>query len=196
MTLEQAYKYATKRAHFKARQLLGMHGFTESDFEDIQQELLMHVLKQMPNFDSDKADIRVFITTVIDKRIVNMIEEQEAECRDYRRNERSLDEPMSDNGDDGEDGGMTTFGDTITEEQADARLGRVRRSPLEQADLAADMAKVLSRLSSRDRRICALMTTHNIREICRRLKLSHFCVYQRIKTIRRVFTEASMHEYL
>jgi len=191
---EQTRKYAAERAHFKARQLLGKYGFTEADFEDLQQELLLHVLKHLPNFDSGKASIRVFVTTLIDKRIANLVEDQEADCRDWRRVERSLDDPVPDEGEDGEDG-MASFGDTISEDQGDARLGVARHSREDRADLAMDLARALQRLTPRDRQLCELLKEYTAEETARLAGVDRSHVHRRIKAIREVFTNAGLGEY-
>lgn len=196
MLSDKTLKYAIKRIHFKARQLLGKYGFTQSDFDDLRQELLLYVLKQMPKFDGDRADVRVFITSVVDRRIANIIDEQEAECRDYRRVERSLDDWVPDDGDGGEGETWTTRGKTITEDEARAHLCQARRSRQELAELGMDISKVLDRLSPRDRQLCLLLKEHNVSEVSRRIGLSRWSVHQRIKAIRQAFVDAAIRDYL
>jgi len=187
---DRTFVYAIKRTHFKAQQLLGKHGFTENDFDDLKQELLMHVIKQMPKFNSGKASVRVFITTVIDKRIANLIAQQEKECRDWRRLERSLDEPVSDDEDD-----TATFGDTVSEEQADARLGVARHSREDRADLAMDLARAMQRLTPRDRQLCDLLKEYTAEEAAKLAGVDRSYVHQRIRAIREVFVDAGLEGY-
>jgi len=44
----QADEYVARLVRIKARQLVGRYGFTESDREDIEQELTLHLLEGVP----------------------------------------------------------------------------------------------------------------------------------------------------
>lgn len=191
MLSDETLKYAIKRIHFKARQLVGTHGFTESDFEDIRQELLAHVLKRLSRFKRERADIRVFITAIVDRRIANLVRDQEAECRDHRRVERSLDDWVPDEGDGGGEGETwTTFGKTLTENQVKAHTGQVKRSGHELSELALDIEAVMCRLDDDDRRLCLLLQVKTPLEVSRETGMARSHVYKRISAIRRAFLEA------
>ena len=184
--------YAINRIHFKARQLLGRHGFAESDFEDIRQELLTHVLRRLSKFNRARADIRVFITTLVDRRIADLIAHHEAKCRDHRRVECSLDDWVPDEGDGGEGDTWTTFGKTITEDRGRVHRGVAKPSLQEQAELAIDVETVLGRLSDGDRELCLLLQVKTPLEISREKGIARSSIYERIAAIRRKFVEAGI----
>jgi RNA polymerase sigma-70 factor (ECF subfamily) len=175
-------KYAIKRIHFKARQMLGRNGFTEDDFDDLRQELMLDVLRRLPKFNGNRAGIKVFICHVIDHRIASLIKHQEAGCRDHRRAERSLDDWVHDKG-----GTWTPFGKTVTEDETLGRLGRDGRSRQEQVELALDTATVLSRLDEGDRELCLELQVKRPLEISREKGVRRAGIYERIKAIRNKF---------
>jgi hypothetical protein len=113
-------------------------------------------------------------------------------CRDHRREERSLDDWVPDEGDGCEGDTWTTFGKTITEEEAHAHIGH-KRSPQEQAELALDIAMVLRQLSDEDRQLCLLLQVNTPLELSRDKGLCRSSIYERIKAIRHKFIEAGIH---
>ena len=79
-------------ARFKGKQLAGSYGFAEHDAEDIQQELLLDLLKRWPSYDSRRCSPRTFARLVFDHCIAALIEAQTSTCRDYRLCRASLDQ--------------------------------------------------------------------------------------------------------
>ena len=184
-------QYTIKRIRFKASQIVGKHGFTEDDFDDLRQEMMLDVLERLPKFNSGRADIKIFISTVINNRIATLIKRQEADCRDHRRVERSLDERVP-----GEDDDWTTFGDGLTEDEARSRLGLAGQSAQEQADLAMDVALVLGQLDDGDRQICLELQLKTPLEMSRETGVRRGGIYERIAKIRKKFIRAGLHRYL
>ena len=184
-------QYTIKRIRFKASQMVGKHGFTEDDFDDLRQEMMLDALERLPKFNSGRADIKIFISTVINNRIATLIKRQEADCRDHRRVERSLDERVPGEGDN-----WTTFGDGITEDDARSRLGRAGRSDRERVELALDMALVLSQLDGGDRQLCLELQLKTPLEMSRETGVRRGGIYERIAKIRKKFIQAGLHRYV
>jgi len=184
-------QYTIKRIRYRASQMVGKHGFIEDDFDDLRQQLMVEVLQRLPRFNSGRAPIKIFISTLIDNRLASLIKHQEAQCRDHRRVERSLDDRVP-----GEDGDWTTFGDGITEDDARSRLGRAGRSDHERVDLALDMALVLSQLDEGDRQLCLELQVKTALEISRETGIRRSGIYERIAEIRKKFIQAGLHRYL
>jgi RNA polymerase sigma-70 factor, ECF subfamily len=191
MLTDGILKFTLNRIHFKARQMMGHHGFTENDFDDLRQELMLDVLQRLPKFKDDCGGIKIFICDIVDNRIANLVEYHEAQCRDRRRIARSLDEEVRD-----EDGEQTSFGEMITEDDAQARLGNWGRSRQEQADLALDIAAMMGQLDEDDRQLCLELKVKTPLEISRQQGVRRAGVYERIGRIRRKFLQAGLHRYL
>ena len=60
--------YAAGLIRFKARQLVGQAGFTASDREDIEQKLILDLLRRLPKYNPKRAQLNTFIARVVDTR--------------------------------------------------------------------------------------------------------------------------------
>ena len=62
MGFDKRYKgideYAVRIIKYKARQLVGRVGFTESDREDLEQEMILDLLQRLPKYDPARAQPR------------------------------------------------------------------------------------------------------------------------------------------
>jgi len=122
----------------KARQLVGRYGFTASDREDIEQELMLDLLQRLPRFDPSRAKRKTFINRVVDNAVASLVKRQKAEKRDYRRNGGSLSKDVE-----APDGGLVERGDTLS-----ADTGQAGRSDEEGCLLVFDVRTVRFRIWS------------------------------------------------
>ena len=79
-----------------SRQLSMRRGFSESDADDIEQALLLDLLKRLPRFDPTRASLRTFVTRLVDHCVATLIEAREAACRDWRRRRETLHDVIRD----------------------------------------------------------------------------------------------------
>jgi RNA polymerase sigma factor (sigma-70 family) len=184
-------QYTIKRIRYRASQMVGKHGFIEDDFNDLRQRLMADVLERLPKFSSGRGPIKIFVAMLIDNRLASLIKHQEAQCRDHRRVERSLDDQVP-----GEDDDWTTLGEAISEQDAKAHLGVAGRSDHERADLALDVALVLSGLDQADRQLCLELQVKTPSQISKETGIRRSGIYERIARIRRRFLQAGLHQYL
>jgi len=80
----------------KARRLCGRSGFTQSDREDIEQELRLHLWRKAAMYDPAITSWEKFASFILDKRGVSLLRERAAEKRSRRREECSLNDPVLD----------------------------------------------------------------------------------------------------
>jgi len=184
-------KYAMKRTHYKARQVVKTSGFTKDDFDDIRQDLLRDVLQRLPKFNGDRAGMKTFISRLIDNRIASLIKHRHAACRDSRRNDCSLDDWVHD-----EDGRWVRRDTTISEDRARAHTGQAPRSRQETLQLAMDTAHVMDSLPDDLRDLCARLRSQTVLEISRETGMSRSSLYERVKQIRARFIEAGLDHYV
>ena len=85
-------EYAVRIIKYKARQLVGRVGFTESDREDLEQEMMLDLLQRLPKYNPDRAQRNTFIARVVEHKIATIIEARKAGLRDYRLCRCSLDD--------------------------------------------------------------------------------------------------------
>ena len=103
---------------FKARQLVGKAGFTASDREDIEQELILDLLRRLPKYDPKRAQRNTFIARVVEHRVATLIAAQKAGIRDYWRCRCSLNDRFED-----EDGRSVERAETFDQEDYLLRTG-------------------------------------------------------------------------
>lgn len=191
MSHDEIVQYAIGRAHYKANQLIGRHGFTQSDFGDIRQELLTDVIERLPKFNGDLAGAKTFVSRLIDNRIANLIEHRKAGCRNPQREECSLDDWARD-----EDGAWVRR-DTVTDAQRlRAHRGVYPREDQEQAELAMDVDSIVAALPEDLRDLCERLKTQTVLEISRDTGVSCATLYRRIKNLRERFEAAGLGDSL
>ena len=125
-------RFAAGLIRAKAQELVGKGGFTESDVEDIEQELRLQLLKRLPQFDPEKGEKKAFIRWLIDVRATSLLRRRMAEKRDSRRESFSLNE-------------IAVDPEGHPAERSSFLEGNVGPND-EQRDLSIDLAKALEQL--------------------------------------------------
>jgi DNA-directed RNA polymerase specialized sigma24 family protein len=173
----------------KARGLVGSYGFTSADCDDLQQEAALDLHLRRRFYDPARSSRHTFAQRVVSNRFANVIAERMAGCRDYRACLRSLDEP------DGQDG-LRRFGETLSADEYESRMGRRSMPWVQHAELRADVARVIALLPPDLAAVASLLMSVGVVEVSRRLNLPRVTVYRRIVRIREVFLAAGLHGYL
>jgi RNA polymerase sigma factor (sigma-70 family) len=172
----------------KAKGLARHKAFTQSDFEDIEQELAISVLEALPNYRPDLAAKEAFVAAVCQHCCSTLLKRRSAKSRDWRRTRPLIDERDGDCDQDGYDRIAT-----------DHVIQQHNANPLHAVDhtsLRSDLQVALGELPVQDRKICELLMQVNVAESARRLKVKRYEVDKRIPNIARVFTAKKLGEYL
>jgi RNA polymerase sigma-70 factor (ECF subfamily) len=170
----------------KAKQLVGRYGFTASDREDIEQELMLDLFRRLPRFDPKRAKRKTFINRVVEHAVARLVERQKAEMRDYRRNGGSLSVEVD-----------TPEGDRV--ERADlieAEAYRPGRSDEEVCLLELDIQAIVADLPGDLHVLAVRLRTQTVAELARELGIPRTVLYDRITKLRRSFGNAAMRKYL
>ena len=77
---------------YKAKQLCRQPGFCYEDQPDIEQELMLELVRHLQDYDPSKASLRTFASGIVQQKIANLIETQFAQKRDPRAVSGSLNE--------------------------------------------------------------------------------------------------------
>jgi RNA polymerase sigma-70 factor (ECF subfamily) len=178
-----------KMIRWRSHALVGAYGFTLADREDIQQELVLEVHRRMSRFDPSRSGRRTFIRRVADNRTANLIAEQQASCRDYRRCRHSLDEPV------GQDR-FDQLRETMSADEYESRTGRASISWWEHSELRADVEEAISLLPVELAAIATLLKSVGVVDTARQLGVPRATLYRRIAAIRGVFASAGLNRYL
>ena len=183
--------YAVQLIKYKARQLVGQAGFTVSDRDDLEQELVLDLLRRLPKFDSERAQLNTFIARVVEHRIATLIEARKAGIRDYRRCPFSLNDRFED-----EEGRSVERVDTLDQEDYLLRTGAQSRPADELSALTIDVAAVLERLPLELRELCRRLKAESVTEISRDTGVPRGTIYESIKKLREIFEDARLKDYL
>jgi len=186
----EANQFATRLIRRKARQLAGRHGFSRSDRQDLEQELMLQLLRRLVDYRADQGTIFAFITTVIERQAATLVRRQTAQMRDPRRVATSLNVTIEDG-----EGGCIEMAATITESEAQGRHGAAFLSHAEQVDRTVDIAAVLDQLPPELRTLCDELQSTCATAAARNLGISRSELYQRIARLRLHFTAANLREY-
>jgi RNA polymerase sigma-70 factor (ECF subfamily) len=180
--------YAVRLIQHKAQQLVGNYGFVKDDRPDIEQDLIVDLLARLPIYDPSRAAPHTFMARVIEHKIASLIEERTAAKRDYRRCTISLNDPVADDEDDGEE-----RGDGVDMDSYLRMTGGQSMSVADQAACHVDLARAMKRLSPAQRALCARLAAGQERaDIARELGVHRDTVHERIKEIRAIFVKAGL----
>jgi len=183
--------YAIGVIRYKSRLLAGQHGFTTSDIPDIRQELTLYLLEHLPRHDPEKGADTTFICMLIDGKIAKMIRHRHQDARNPVREECSLNEVVQD--DTGRD---VLRANTITEDEADQRVAKRKRSAEGEVDLLHDVSVAVAALPDDLRRVAILLQTHRPANAARILGIPRTTLYRAIERIRAEFRRKGLREYL
>jgi RNA polymerase sigma-70 factor (ECF subfamily) len=176
---------------FKAKQLTAHPGFSEADREDLEQELLLDLLRRQPKYDPSRAQNSTFVARVVEHRAATLIEERKAGLRDYRLQAFSLNDHIED-----EDGVRCERSETFDLDDYLLRTGRQSRSSDELRDLGIDVHSVVDQLPPKLRDMCQRLMRDSITDVSRETGIPRSTLYGIIDKVRAAFKNAGLEDYL
>ncbi len=184
--------YAREVIRHKARQLIGKYGFTRDDYDDLQQEMMLDLLRRLGKYDPSKAGLSTFVARIVDRKISTLIRHQRQEKRDYRRPVCSLDAQVED-----QDGQARGLDEILSQDAFDEEVARHDRPEAERVDLRLDLTLVLDELPDDLRQLARLLQTRTVAEIARELGVPRSTLYEKgIARLRKIFEDNGLREYL
>jgi len=162
----------------EARRLVGKFGFSQSDRDDLEQDLALHLIEHADQFDSSRACWRTFVNRMVDNRIISIMRRRLAQRRDYRRTMLLSELTVDDRGD--------------SLEPACDSGAHIDPSP----DLAIDLDDAIQKLDCPTQRMCRLLAHESLAESARRLGLTRAQMRTQVSRIRNLLTEQGMEDYL
>lgn len=118
-------KYARTLIRVKARQIIRRSGFSRSDQDDVEQELVIHLLSQARRFDPTRASVNTFVARVVDSGVAMLLRKRRRQKRAPGLSAQSLEMLVGDSS-----GKTQLLGATLTDEDRDRRLGQQSLSDL------------------------------------------------------------------
>ena len=184
--------YAREVIRHKARQLIGKYGFTRDDYEDLQQEMTLDLLRRLGKYDPEKAGLTTFVARVVDRRISTLIRHQKQEKRDYRCQACSLNAPVE-NG----TGEAFNMDEILSQDDFDQQVGRHDGPQSERLDLRLDLSQAMAELPDDLRQLAVRLQTKTVAEIARELGVPRSSLYDKgISRLRKLFEDKGLREYL
>jgi RNA polymerase sigma-70 factor, ECF subfamily len=183
--------YTVRLVTFKAKQLTLHPGFSDADREDIEQELLLDLLRRQPKYDPERAQNSTFVARVVEHRAATLIEERTACRRDHRCQAFSLNEPIEEGGD-----ACCERSETFDQDDYLLRTGRQARSSDELRDLGIDVRTVVDGLPDAMRSVCQRLMHDSVTDVSRDTGVPRSTLYGIIGKIRAAFKDAGLEDYL
>ena len=184
--------YARDVIRHKARQLIGKYGFTRDDYDDLQQEMMLDLLRRLGKYDPSRAGLSTFVARIVDRKVSTLIRHQRQEKRDYRRPVCSLDAQVED-----QDGQARGLDEVLSQDAFDDEVARHDRPRAERLDLRLDLSLVLDELPDDLRQLALRLQTRTVAEIARELGVPRSTLYEKgIARLRKIFEDKGLREYL
>ncbi len=184
-------EYAVQIIKFKAKQLVGRVGLTDSDREDLEQEMILDLLQRLPKYNPDRAQRNTFIARVVEHKIATIIEARKAGLRDYRLCNCSLNERLED-----EEGGSVERMETIDQEDYLRLTAGLSRSTAELRDLSIDVRQTIEKLPPELRELCRRLGIDTVTELSRDTGVPRGTIYESLKKLRAILEVAGLKDYL
>jgi len=184
--------YARDVIRHKAWQLIGKYGFTLDDYDDLQQDMMLDLVRRLGKYDPGKAALSTFVARIVDRKLSNLIRHQRQKKRDYRQQVCSLDAQVEDR-----DGQPRGLDEILSQDTYDDEVGRHDRPYAERRDLTLDLTLVLDELPEDLRQLARRLRTRTVAEIARELGVPRSTLYEKgIARLRKIFEDKGLREYL
>jgi RNA polymerase sigma factor (sigma-70 family) len=178
-----------------AKKLIGefrrqSRSLAREDFDDLLQECLMHWLEVRRRLSPNPGGPPIaYMARVIRNKLIDLAREREAAKRQGDLDSVSLDDTLSASDD------APTFAELIDAVRSREQSAETLLSP---DDARIDIANAMSKLTSRQRRLCVLLGEQgfSIKEAAERLRIPRGTLYEEIKRIRKVFADHGLGDYL
>lgn len=169
---------AAVEEHIRVRvhRLIGMFGYTESDRDDLEQELRVAVLERRCVFDATKSTSCVWENYVVDGRITDLLRRRQASNRSYRRVQECA----------------SRADDVLRDAHPRVPVDHGATCAQRQCDVRMDIEAVTAAMTGEQRELCRLLATTSISEAARRLGLPRWRAHELLREIRQRMTDAGL----
>jgi RNA polymerase sigma-70 factor (ECF subfamily) len=156
----------------KAARLIRGHIVSHSDREDVEQTLVLELLRRLKGFDGSRSDLTTFVRAAIHHAVSDFVRSQKAAKRGK---------------------GQTS---SIEQLPTDTRVLSRVDGELASADTTLDMQELLRRLPAELKRVAELLEVESVTETARRLGVGRGTVYRRLLEIREFCERPGLRKYL
>lgn len=184
-------QWEVELAEGKAKGLIGKHGFTRGDYEDLRQDLLLQIhLKRETTMGWTEvtASERTVMSRILDNYVRDMIDAVHADKRKVHLFSESIH--------DASETGLGDEGKAIVDEEFIFR--RMEKLVVhEEKDLEFDLRAVFQDLNSIQKRVCELLLSGtNISDAARALHMKRTTLNREVERLRKVFYKRGLKNYV
>ena len=177
LTEPELFSLAEKIIRRQARMLIGLFGFTEHDVPDIQQELFLELYKRKENFNPEKGKESTYIARVVESKVLDLIKQRQAECRDWRKCRDSLNQTV-------------TLPDIGVIEKIETLESEQNSDPL----LILDVTLILERLPLDLQEFCQVLKYYDKNEVLEDYSASRSTFFSKLQALKDIFIQAGFDE--
>ena len=169
----------------KARQLIGRAGLLPDDLEDVEQELILDVLRRLPSLNVTIATRDTFIARLVENHVATLLKARHAQKRSAGR-QVPFDEGT------GEDDEPHTFDqrDYLRLTMAD------EEQALKQRELALDVQRVSTKLPLKQRWLVGQLQTKTLTQIADESGIPRSSLYETRAKLAEWFEREGLRDYL
>ncbi len=158
----------------------------------MEQEMLIIIIGKRDRFDPHHfsgASMEQFLSFILDKAIINLMEARNALKRGRKFPTVSLDQEITD-----EDGESSNLADTISDERS---LGGRRLCPYSSSDFSHDTERMFRRLDKEQREIGSLIIKgYTPSEISRLIKKPRTTLHTEIQRLGKLLMDEGLKDYI
>jgi RNA polymerase sigma factor (sigma-70 family) len=169
---------------------VGQAGITESDVEDIEQDLRGALLAALPGFDPGKSKLSTFATRVIERRSVDILRHRMVELRAFNGPMRSLEDEIE------TDDGPQLLLEAVTRADNDRRFNCVPVDTDDARCLAMDLNDLVPLLPPDLRKLHEDLKTKSVTQIAAEQNVHRRSIDRRKARLRRWLERRSLQDYL
>lgn len=175
----------------KARRLVGIAGFVEADREDLEQELVIALLRAMPRFDASRASARTFLNRVANNCAAKLLQRQTAAKRDFRR----IVQPTKVARETADTNDITGRSD-VDRSSCTEVIGQWAVRAGSEPDLPVDLERAVNRLPASHSSLCSALADQGPTVAAQSIAISRSTAYRWIAQIRDQFRSAGLQAYV
>jgi RNA polymerase sigma-70 factor (ECF subfamily) len=180
----------TRVLRIKARQAAERAGFLADEIQDLEQELATELHAALPRYREAKGKKTTFAARVIERRLIKIVAERDAQKRGGGQRPSSLNEVLG-----ASDGDEIELIDLLDCESVLRRTGRLTRPLQEQIDMGIDLRESLERLPDQLREVADKLERLNPSEISRDTDIPRASVYDAMHKVRERFLKDGIEAY-
>ncbi len=179
-----------KQIDYHIKSTIDHYGFTSSDYDDLKQELLIHIFNNLQHYKDEKAQRYTFISRICRNRLNTIIEMNNAQKRDYTKTV-SGDKIIKSRDGNSKKRLMERLNEDKVESSQRHKLFGYWKDSYRQIDIST----AISELSMSDQLLCKMLTEKNKSDVAEQLGIPRTTLDYRIKVLRKKFPK-SLKKYI